>query len=184
MRTIVGAIVALALTVLVFGTIYVVAQQTQRQGADDAPARLASAVAADGSLATAGRFDLRSRLDAFAMRVRPDGRIIRDAVTLDGRPAVPPAGVLAAAVRSGTDRVTWEPAPGLRFAVVAVSSGGEVVVAGQSLAPAERRIDQLGILIATAGFATAAVAIVGLYAAVGWSRAIGRRDPATSPPRG
>ncbi|BAS12061.1 hypothetical protein AHiyo8_03640 [Arthrobacter sp. Hiyo8] len=54
--------------------------------------------------------------------------------TLHGVLPVVPSGVLDTARRSGGDAVTWQPEPGLRMAVIARSSAGKVVVAGQSLA--------------------------------------------------
>lgn len=57
-KSLVAAVAAVLLTAAVFGTIYLVAQTIERQGADDAPDRLASQVAADPSAATEAPFDL------------------------------------------------------------------------------------------------------------------------------
>ena len=68
---------------------------------------------------------------------------------LDGTPPTIPQGVLAAARSNtiqkgggpiGEDRVTWQPNPGVRQAIVAVSaSNGYVVVAGRNMREVENR---------------------------------------------
>ena len=85
--------------------------------------------------------------------------------TLDGSPAVPPAGVLASARSSGSDRVTWAPRGDLRFATVEIAVGDRVVIAGQSLQPNEARIDRLGPMLAAGWALTAVIGVVGVFVA-------------------
>ena len=66
---------------------------------------------------------------------------------LGGELAQVPTGVIDVAARSGTNGVTWQPRPGLRFATVELAANGKVVLAGQSLLPSESRTDQLGFLL-------------------------------------
>lgn len=174
MKMLLGALLAVVLTAAVFGTTYAVAQQIERRGANDAPARLASRVAADPGAVTSAPFDLATRLDDFAVVVDGRGRPIEGAVSLRGRRIDVPTGVVAAAQRHGEDAVTWQPAPGLRFAVVAVRDGDRTVIAGESLAPAEACIGDIGLLIAAAGLVTAVLAVIGVYLAGAWSAAFRR----------
>jgi hypothetical protein len=146
---IVGAIVL----TIAFAAIYVVAQQLDRQGADEAPARLASQVAAqldDGVLAEvddADRVDLERSLAPFYVVYGESGSPESGSGYLDGELAQVPAGVIETAVQKESNGVSWEPRPGLRFATIEVVADGKVVLAGQSLVPSESRTEQFGILL-------------------------------------
>jgi hypothetical protein len=142
---------ALILTV-VFGTGYVVAQQVERLGADDAPTRLASQLAADPSAAlaadaTSGTVDLAVSAEPFTIVFDSHDHPIAGSARLDGALPSVPVGVLDAARRSGSNHVSWQPRNGLRFATIERKTGSTVVLAGQSLQPSESRTDQLGLLI-------------------------------------
>lgn len=67
-----------------------------------------------------------------------------------------PAGVLGSASSAGArgDRITWQPAAGVRIAAVAVPYSGGFVLAGHSLAEVEQQIDKQ-LWIALAGLAAA-----------------------------
>jgi hypothetical protein len=84
---------------------------------------------------------------------------------------VVPSGVLQTARASGVDTVTWQPEPGLRMAIVARSSVGRVVVAGQSLAPYEDR-DRITMIFLALGWLGSLVVLGAGYAASG---CLGRR---------
>lgn len=145
---------ALIVTGLLFG-LYLVVQQAERQGADDAPQRLASQVAAQLSAGAdpasgASSHDVveLSASDAvFFIIYDTADRPIAGTGRLDGALARVPAGVLDTARRSGVDHVTWQPATGRRFASVELKAGAYVVLGAQSLGPTEGRIDRLGSLI-------------------------------------
>lgn len=78
-------------------------------------------------------------------------------VVRDGALPVVPTGVLVLARAAGQDKATWQPAAGLRFAVVArAASDGRVVVGGQSLAPFEDRDTQTLSLVALGWLASIA----------------------------
>jgi hypothetical protein len=68
---------------------------------------------------------------------------------LGGSLARVPRGVLHTVQAAGEeDAVTWEPEPGLRFAIVAQGlSDGGVIVAGQSLQPTELRAERTRLII-------------------------------------
>jgi hypothetical protein len=64
---------------------------------------------------------------------------------LNGTAAAPPAGALDAG-RSGTNIVTWQPAEGVRMALVVVPWKGGVVMSARSLSLVESRIADIGRL--------------------------------------
>ncbi|MCU1414913.1 MAG: hypothetical protein JWN80_2253 [Microbacteriaceae bacterium] len=151
-RWVTAAVVVSAL----FATIYVVMQQAERQGADDAPIRVASQVASRlraGDAATVDASD-RIRLEdsesTFFVVYSAGDTPLAGSGTLAGKLAQVPSGVIDAARTTSHGPVTWEPRSGLRFAIDGTSVDGKVVVAGESLGPTERRIDQLGALILAA----------------------------------
>ena len=154
----------------VFASLYLVIQQSERQGADDGPTRLASQVAAQlvdaGSAADAsstGTVDLAASDAEFFVIYDRTNHPVSGTGRLDGAlPAIPP-GVLDAARRSGSHHVTWQTSDGRRFASVEQRAGHDVVVAAQSLAPAENRIDQLGALILIAWACTLAVVVIASF---------------------
>jgi hypothetical protein len=75
---------------------------------------------------------------------------------------VVPVGVLATARLKGQDNVTWQPAAGLRFAVVArAGNDGQVVVGGQSLTPFEDQETQAMILVGLGWLASIACLAAG-----------------------
>lgn len=154
-----GAFIVTAL----FGALYIALQQVERLGADDSPQRLASQVASElrgvtRSPISPRTVDLSSSLATFVIVYDPADRPITGNGKLDGRLASVPRGVLDDTRRDRSEHhVTWQPQPGLRFATVEIAVGGRVVLAGQSLAPTEARIDSLGLLIATGWIGTMVV---------------------------
>ena len=174
---VIGVIVA----TFTLGTVYVVAQQLDRQGADQGGAQLATQIASDlssGSTATIDalpRVDLAESLAPFVVVYDASGHPLSGNGYLDGHLAEPPSGVIATAASSGANHVTWQPRPGLRFATVEVTSGDRVVMGAQSLIPTEQRADRLGMLVALAWLGT--MVVLGLVGLAFWwvGRAQGAR---------
>ena len=146
--------------VVVLAAIFPSAQNLERSGPDDAPSRLASQVLT-ASPADPARVDLATSLEPFWLGYDADGTPTAGGGYLDGALAELPPGVIAAAHDNGENRVTWQPAPGLRFATVEIADGERVIVAGQSLAPADARIDHLGWLLSAGGGASLVVLALG-----------------------
>ena len=154
--------IALIVTAL-FASIYLVMQQIERQGADDAPARLASQVAsqpASGGATSTDDVDLAVSDAAFFVVYDGADRPVTGTGRLNGALAAIPHGVLDRARRGGSNHVTWQASDGRRFATVEQQAGDSVVLAGQSLAPTEKRIDQLGLLILVAWLCVLALVVV------------------------
>ena len=159
--------IAVIVTAL-FGTVYLVMQQIERQGADDAPGRLASQVASQlssgGGSAAAGSsaddVDLAVSNAAFYIVYDAKDRPVSGTGRLNGDLATIPPGVLDQARRQGANHVSWQLADGRRFATVEQRVGDAVVLGGQSLAPTEGRIDQVGMLILIAWACVLALVVV------------------------
>ncbi len=165
-------LIGVVVATITLGTVYVVAQQLDRQAADQAGAQLASQVASElstGSSATIDalpRVDLAASLAAFVVVYDGSGHPISGNGYLDGQLAAPPSGVISTAASDGSNHVTWQPRPGLRFATVEVRSGDRIVMGAQSLIPTEQRTDRLGLLVALAWLGT--MFAIGLIALAFW----------------
>lgn len=151
----------------VFASLYLVMQQFERQGADDAPERLASQLASQLSGSPAGAngsraddVDLAVSDAAFTIVYDSANRPVSGTGRLHGALAAIPPGVLDQARRTGSNHVTWQTADGRRFATVELRAGDAVVLGGQSLGPTEARIDRLGLLILVAWACVLAVVVV------------------------
>jgi len=154
--------IAVIVTAL-FAALYLVMQQIERQGADDAPGRLASQLSDGSSVddSATDQVDLASSDAVFYVVYDRSDRPVAGTGRLDGSLATPPAGVLDQARRAGSNHVTWQLGDGRRFATVERRAGDRIVLAGQSLAPTEARIDRIGALILAAWIC---VLLVGLGA--------------------
>lgn len=184
MTRIVGWMAAAVLVTGLSAGLYLVVQQSERQGADDAPARLASQVAAQlrqgGAVDVAaddpGAVDIAASDEPFFVVYDSADRPVAGSGRLNSARPVIPAGVLAEARRTGADQVTWQTSDGRRFATVERRAGDDVVLGAQSLAPTEDRIDRLGFIILVAWVCLLAVVVVGFVV----DRAVSR--PAATDP--
>ena len=161
---------AAVIVTAVFASFYLVMQQSERQGADDAPGRLASQVAAQlsdsGAAAdetTAHTVDLAASDAEFFVIYDRTNHPLAGTGRLDGALPTVPTGVLDAARRTGSNHVTWQTSDGRRFASVERRAGRDVVLAAQSLVPAENRIDQLGALILIAWACVLAIIVLAFF---------------------
>ena len=157
----------------------VAVQQAGRLGANDVPAALAhrsvELLRAGGdppAVAGGPTVDLATDASAFVTVYGADHTVLASTATLHGAvPTVPP-GVLDRAAAAGTDQVTWQPAAGVREAVVAQpwssSSGSGVVVAGVGLGATEHRSQQVLVL-------SGVVWLVGLLVVTGAAGLLRRR---------
>ncbi len=155
------------------GTVYLVAQQGLRSGADSPQLQLAEDAAHALDLGTAAStvtgpavVDLRDSLAPFLVVFDQTGKPLASSGRLDGGPPVPPEGVLDHAAVGAPNRVTWQPAAGVRIASVSVRWAGGTVMAGRSLREVERLEDQALLLVGLGWAATmAGVALACLFAA-------------------
>lgn len=157
------AVAAYALFAGALATLYVVVQQDGRSAIEDAPRALLSAGADAVRAEPSQRFDLEHYRGTFWVRYDAAGTPVAGNGVLRGSLAQVPFGVLQNARAAGEDAVSWEPQPGLRFAIVAQPFGTGSIVAGQSLHRAEQRIQRTGLSIGlalVAGLVVVAIAVV------------------------
>jgi hypothetical protein len=83
------------------------------------------------------------------------GALLATSAQLDGTSVVPPTGVFAYVRDHGEDVISWQPAAGVRSAIVIDSFRGGYVVAGRSLTWTEQ-----------------AEGALGLWAVIGWAAAV------------
>ena len=165
--------------------LYVAVQQAGRIGADDAPRALAHRSAgllamgrSPQTVAQGPDVELAADTSTFVTVYGGDHAVLASTATLSGAVPTVPVGVLDHAYAVGEDHVTWQPAPGVREAVVAQRwtspSGSGVVVAGAGLAAVERRAHQAMQL-------GGSVWVVGLLVATAAAASLSRRAAASDP---
>ena len=166
-----------AVIVILSGTIYGTTQQVLRQSANDPQvqmARDAGAALAKGAVPASvvsrgASVNLNISLSPFISVYDDSGMSLESTGVLSGKPPVPPAGVFEYTRKYKEDRITWQPEPDVRLAIVMVRYEGSrpgFVLVGRSLAEVEQRENRI-FLLAAAGCITALVAslvIKGVFA--------------------
>ena len=172
-----AAIAFLPLAVLaagLAGTVYVVAQQALRSGADspqlqmaEDAARALDSGASPASVTGPGTVDVGRSLAPSLVVFDRAGAPLASSGLLGGADPVPPLGVLDHAAADRPNRVTWQPTPGVRIATVTVRWSGGTVMAGRSLREVERLEDR-ALLLAGAGLAATLGAVAVACLAAAW----------------
>ena len=135
--------------------VYLVVQQVLRQSANDPQIQMAEEAAtilsmggsAESVLPT-GKIELTRSIAPFIVVFDGKGKPIASSALLNGEMPTLPAGVFDSVRQHGEDRITWQPQPGVRMAIVVVNSnisGSGFVMAGRSLREVEKRVDQLSM---------------------------------------
>lgn len=147
-----------AIITLACGIIYVTVQQNFRLSANDPQIQMAqdAAIAIDKGAdpknlqGTNLAFEISQNLSPFLVVYDPSGNLIAGSTTLNGRPLKVPQGVIDYIRKNGRDAASWQPEPGVRQAMVGVSTANKnyIVIAGRSLGPTEERISRLGEQVA------------------------------------
>ena len=133
--------------------IYAVAQQNIRYSADDPQIQIAEDTAAKltggqqaQNIMPSEKVDIAKSLAPYIIVFDTTGKPVAASAQLDGQiPTIPP-GVFDYVRQNGEDRITWQPQPGVRSAVVVTQFKGAnsgFVLAGRSLREAEKREDDL-----------------------------------------
>lgn len=138
-------------SLMVYGTM----QQMLRQGINSVPVQLAtdavnkleSGVSAK-SVSLPANIEISKNLSPFVMIFDQNKKVLVSSATLDGVTPVIPQGTFDYVARTGQDRVTWQPRPGVREAIVVDSYFADgttgYVVAGTSLKESEAVTDKVG----------------------------------------
>ena len=167
---------------LISGVFYVAIQQTLRLGANEPQVQMAKDAAqalANGesaeSLLTEHTIDVASSLAPYLAVYDANGKALASNARLHGNPPELPAGVFDYTRQRGEDRISWQPEPGVRSAVVIVPvSGGQggYVLAGRSLRETEARIELLNLQVGFGLVATliGTLVVVGIVEWLPWLR--------------
>jgi len=151
---------------VVIGTIYVVAQQSIRLGANDSQLQIAGDMVSllqsgaklsdiESQISALRKVDMDLSLAPFVGVYDESGKALATSGYVDGAPVTPPSGVFSEAMKRGGElRITLEPKKGVRIAAVvrafdqaAYGQGKGFVVSGKSLSEAENRIGKIGFLV-------------------------------------
>jgi hypothetical protein len=134
-----------AITLLAGGG-YVVAQQLVRHAADhpqvemarDAAAKLGAGATPESVLPKrAVDISNPNASDPYLIVLDSSGTVLASSVTMQGEQPLPPPGVFDHVRAHGEDVITWQPAQGVRSAIVVDAYSGGFVVAGRSLLATE-----------------------------------------------
>jgi len=124
-----------------------VANAPQIQMVEEAVTNL-NAGASPRSVVPSTTADMSSSLRPYMIVFDGAHRPIASSVTLHGRQPALPSGVLHSLQIGTQDRITWQPEPGVRSAVVTEPWRGGAVLAGRSLRLTEERETDLELLVA------------------------------------
>lgn len=128
---------------VIFGTIYAVAQQSLREGANDPQIELAEDTSAqinrnvDYRRFITSQVDIATSLLPFTIVYDTAGNELASSALLDGTTPVVPRGVLTHA--KPQNRVTWEPRQGVRIAAVVQANKNGYVLSGRNMREVESR---------------------------------------------
>jgi hypothetical protein len=147
---------------------FFVVQQQLRSAADHPQVEMAreaagklDAGANPKSVVTGAQVDIAGSPDTYLIVVDSNGALLASSAQLDGRAVIPPSGVFAYVRDHGEDKISWQPAAGVRSAIVVDSFHGGYVVAGRSLSGTEQAENALGFW-AIAAWAAAVLIAGGL----------------------
>lgn len=139
------AVVATGLSILIYAAV----QQNYRMNANDPQIQMAEDAAtildqgaSPSEVIPQGKTDIAASLAPFIIVFDKKGQVLASSGSYEGTFPSYPSGALFAAEKTGENRVTWQPQPGLRFASVVHTSSIGFVVAARSLREVENRIQQ------------------------------------------
>lgn len=162
-------LLAAAATVLA-GVVELGGQQKLRHDADHPQVEMARQAVAQldrgtppAAVVGSGRADLAASLDPWMTVMDARGMPLASSGVFLDLPPIPPSGVFDWVRAHGEDTITWQPAPGVRNAIVVDRYRAGFVVAGRSLRVVEENEDSLlrGVVI---GWLAAIAALGGLSA--------------------
>lgn len=167
MRTIPSNIAAwLPLGIAITGMclfVYAAIQQNYRQSlndpqvqlAEDAARVVAAGVPATSLIPDGGKIDMDASLSPWLALYDAQGAPLASSALLNNTVPQIPAGVLDTARAKGENRISWQPEPGVREAIVVVKAGDKgFAVAGRNMREVEARESSLGFMALVAWLVT------------------------------
>ena len=94
--------------------------------------------ASPGDVVPATRVDIATSTDPYVIVTDSQHNVLASSATLAGQPVLPPPGVFESVKTNGEDRVTWQPASGVRSWIVVDAYRGGFVIAGRSPSDGEQ----------------------------------------------
>jgi hypothetical protein len=162
---------AVAIT-LVLGIVYVVGQQGYRMSVNDPQIQLAEDAATAltngqliDSVVPTKQVDIASSLAPFVVVFDDSGKGIASSGLLHNQMPTLPSGVFDYVRKNGQDRITWQPEPGIRSAVIVTRYTGQkpgFVMAGRSMRESEVRTNKLFELVVVGGMATLVATLIAI----------------------
>ncbi len=160
-----------AVITLLCGLVYASVQQNFRQSANDPQIQMAEDAALRlergeeiQNVIPKESVDLSQSLSPYVAVYDAGGIAVASSGSLDGTLPQPPSGVFAYTREHGEDRVTWQPRPSVRDAIVVRHyMNGDTqgfVLAGRSLGEIEKREERLFAEVLLGGFATLGVSFL------------------------
>lgn len=154
------------LLTLVFGTIFVIGQQTIRlsanmpqiQSAQDAAQRLNDGVKPQDIVPVGSRINLTTSSAGFLIIYDRSGKVVASSAQLNGSVPIIPFGVLQHTKSPGYNAVTWQPVSGVRIASIEVKTDNYYVLAGRSLAEPEKLVETI-VKLTAAGYVISLLAL-------------------------
>jgi hypothetical protein len=153
---------------LIFGTIYVVAQQAGRSAANSPQIQIAEDAAAQLDrgdhplIVTSGQMDIEASLAPFTIVYDKSGKVVSGSGYIRGKVPKAPMGILTAAKGHDYHAVTWEPKDGVRVAAVTVAADKYYVLTGRSLELTEKQANTT-LLLTALGCLSSLVVVGVLY---------------------
>lgn len=139
------------------GLIYLTGQQILRLGANDPQIQISEDIAGRlGQSATFPPFpssnaiDIAKSLNTFIMILDDQGKQIYSSASLDGKLPSVPSGVFDYARSHNQSRITWQPKPNVRSAIVITKFGDKskgFALVGRSLREVEEREEDLAKVV-------------------------------------
>lgn len=154
---------AFGILIVIFGTIYTVAQQIQRMDANYPQIQIAEDAAkalnqgTKPETLTTNKVDINESLAPFIIIYNKSGNVVSGTGYLNGAVPTVPIGVLTASEGKDYNFVSWQPQSDVRSAVVSASAVNYYVLSGRSLREVEKnenktmQLSLLGGVVATAG---------------------------------
>ena len=145
MKKLIAGLSAVGILIIIFGTIYAVAQQVQRSDANYPQIQIAEDAAAEintnhdpytASILTP--VDMRSSLAPFTIVYDKTGHVVSGSGYLNGKVPKAPLGMLADSKGETYHAVTWQPQKDVRIASVTVAAKNYYVLSGRSLTEVEK----------------------------------------------
>ncbi len=150
--------------------VYVSVQQSYRTNADDPQIQIArdlkikySKSGLDSLSDVKDKIEISTSISPFYVIYDENAKPISSNALLYNNMPQLPLGVFRNAKENGENKISWQPAPGLRFATVIVHVSGKFngyILSGRSLLETEKRIQNLTLMAGLAWLFTSAVALI------------------------